>query len=123
MCLLIISPNLIRRRPDQKQGSWGGKGSKKRRTDPRFLKTTEGILPTQRKDFSRSNVIISEKKDKKASKFLVKDLPFPYTSIEQYEASLRTPVGSEWNSRIGYQRETVPKIQKKVSFYDELRDW
>lgn len=79
------------------------------------MKTTEGILPTQRKDFTRSNVIITEKKDKKASAFLVKDLPYPYTSVEQYEASLRTPVGSEWNSRIGFQRETVPRIQKKVS--------
>ncbi|WVR04957.1 hypothetical protein IAU60_001969 [Kwoniella sp. DSM 27419] len=94
-------------------GSWGGKGARKKGVNPKFLVKTAGIEPTQRKDFTRSNVIITEKKDKKASAFLVKDLPYPYTSKEQYEKSFATPVGSEWNSRSGFQRGTVPRVVKK----------
>ncbi|WRT66861.1 uncharacterized protein IL334_003824 [Kwoniella shivajii] len=95
-------------------GAWGGKGSRKnKRVNPKFLVKTAGIEPTQRKDFSRSNVIITEKKDKKASAFLLQDLPYPYTSKEQYEKSFATPVGSEWNSRSGFQKGTVPRVVKK----------
>ncbi|OCF31506.1 U3 small nucleolar RNA-associated protein 14 [Kwoniella heveanensis BCC8398] len=94
-------------------GSWGGKGTRKKAVNPKFLVKSAGIEPTQRKDFTRSNVIITEKKDKKASQFLVTDLPYPYTSKEQYEKSFATPVGSEWNSRAGYQRGTLPRVIKK----------
>ncbi|WWC61424.1 uncharacterized protein I303_104008 [Kwoniella dejecticola CBS 10117] len=95
-------------------GSWGGKGAKKKKNvNPKFLVKTQGIEPTQRKDFKRSNVIITEKKDKRASQFLLQDLPYPYTSKEQYERSFATPVGSEWNSRSGFQKGTLPRVVKK----------
>ncbi|WWC69729.1 uncharacterized protein I206_103672 [Kwoniella pini CBS 10737] len=95
-------------------GSWGGKGAKKKKNiNPKFLVKTAGIEPTQRKDFKRSNLIITEKKDKRASQFLLQDLPYPYTSKEQYERSFATPVGSEWNSRSGFQKGTLPRIVKK----------
>lgn len=97
------------------QGSWGGKGVKKRKTNPKFLVKTAGIEPSKRKDFESSNVIITEKKDKRAAQFQVKDLPYPYTSVEQYEARFKTPVGSEWNSRAMHQKETMPRVTKKVS--------
>ena len=101
------------------QNSWGGRGtkkSKKTKTNPKFLIRTAGIEPAQRKDFQNSNVIITEKKDKKASAFQVKDLPYPYTSIEQYEARFKTPLGSEWNSRGVHQKETMPRVVKKVRY-------
>ncbi|OCF55114.1 U3 small nucleolar RNA-associated protein 14 [Kwoniella mangroviensis CBS 10435] len=95
-------------------GAWGGKGAKKKKhVNPKFLVKTAGIEPTQRKDFSRSNVIITEKKDKKASQFLLQDLPYPYTSKEQYERSFNNPVGSEWNSRSAFQKGTLPRVVKK----------
>ena len=118
------SPSLSRHRlPAQvqtnNQGSWGGKGTKKSRKNSskksKFLVQTAGIEPTKRKDFESSNVIISEKKDRKASQFQVKDLPYPYTSVEQYEARFKTPLGSEWNSRSVYQKENMPRVTKKVS--------
>ena len=96
------------------QGSWAGKGIKRRRPNPKFLMLKPGMEPSERKDANRSNVIISEKKDKKASKFLVKDLPYPYTSTGQYEKTFETPLGGEWNSRAGYQRGTLPRVMKKV---------
>ncbi|EIW70264.1 hypothetical protein M231_02770 [Tremella mesenterica] len=95
-------------------GSWSGRGLKKRTTtNPKFLITKPGISPNQRKDFSRSNVIITERTEKKSQGFLTKDLPFPYTNTGQYEASFSVPVGSEWNSRKVYQRETMPRVVKK----------
>ncbi|WVO17029.1 hypothetical protein L204_104716 [Cryptococcus depauperatus] len=94
-------------------GSWGGKGAKRRKINPKFLVKTAGIEPSQRKDFTSSNVIITEKKDRKAAQFQLQDLPYPYTSKEQYEKSFSVPVGGEWNSRGCFQRGTLPKVVKK----------
>jgi hypothetical protein len=96
------------------QNSWGGKGAKKSKKNPKFLVKTAGIEPALRKDFTTSNVIITEKKDRKAAAFQVKDLPYPYTSVEQFEARFKTPLGSEWNSRAVHQKETMPRVVKKV---------
>jgi len=96
------------------QNSWGGKGAKKSKKNPKFLIKTAGIEPALRKDFTTSNVIITEKKDRKAAAFQVKDLPYPYTSVEQFEARFKTPLGSEWNSRAVHQKETMPRVVKKV---------
>lgn len=99
------------------QGSWGGKGARKRNPNPKFLKTIPGIAKEDRKDAKYSNVIITEKKDKKASAFQVKDLPYPYTSVAQYEARFSNPLGAEWNSRQVHQKETLPRVTKKVCDY------
>ena len=61
-------------------------------------------------------MIISEKRDKKAAKYLVKDLPYPYTSKAQFERSMEVPLGTEWNTRLGFQRATLPKVVTKVRF-------
>ena len=45
---------------------------------------------------------------------MIKDLPYPYTSKAQYERSLQTPIGTEWNTRLGFQRGTLPRVVKKV---------
>lgn len=94
-------------------GSWGGKGTKKRKTNPKFLKKTAGVAAEQRKDAGRANVIITEKKDKKAARFLPTDLPYPYTSVAQYEAAMAANIGSEFNSRAAFQRGTLPRVTKK----------
>jgi hypothetical protein len=47
---------------------------------------------------------------------MVKDLPYPYTSKAQFERSIDTPLGTEWNTRVGFQRGTLPKVVKKVLF-------
>ena len=44
----------------------------------------------------------------------MKDLPYPYTSKAQFERSMDTPIGTEWNTRVGFQRWTLPKVTKKV---------
>ena len=79
-----------------------------------MIKKIAGVDPKSRADYGKAHVIISEKKDKKAQKYLVKDLPYPYTSKAQYERSLETPLGTEWNTRVGFQKATLPRVVKKV---------
>lgn len=80
------------------------------------MKQVAGIDPKSRADYGKAHVIISEKRDKKAAKYLVKDLPHPYTSKAQFERSIDTPLGAEWNTRVGFQRGTLPRVVKKVRF-------
>ena len=98
------------------QGSWGGAGTKKAAPKPHLVKKVAGIDPSSRADYKKAHVIISEKRDKKAAKYLVKDLPYPYTSKAQFERSMEVPLGTEWNTRLGFQRATLPKVVTKVRF-------
>ncbi|SCV71886.1 BQ2448_4580 [Microbotryum intermedium] len=92
-------------------GSWSGKGVKKSKKPQRkFITRVPGIKATDRQDAKFSNVIISEKKDKKASKYLLKDLPFPYTSVAQHEHKLRTPMGPEWSTSTVLRDQTLPSV-------------
>ncbi|KAJ8688848.1 hypothetical protein PTI98_013593 [Pleurotus ostreatus] len=95
-------------------GSWGGTGARKQPPKPHLIKKVAGVDPGTRADYGKAHVIISEKRDKKAAKYLVKDLPYPYTSKAQFERSMETPLGTEWNTRLGFQKGTLPKIVKKM---------
>lgn len=79
------------------------------------MKQIAGVDPASRADYNKSHVIISEKRDKKAAKYLVKDLPYPYTSKAQFDRRMEQPLGPEWNTRIGFQRATLPRVVKKAS--------
>ncbi|KAF8890085.1 Utp14 protein-domain-containing protein [Infundibulicybe gibba] len=94
-------------------GSWGGTGTHRAPPKPYLIKKVAGIDPTTRADHNKSHVIISEKRDRKAAKYLVKDLPYPYTSKAQFERSMGQPLGTEWNTRVGFQRGTLPRVVKK----------
>ncbi|KAF8273841.1 Utp14 protein-domain-containing protein [Lactarius quietus] len=95
-------------------GAWGGQGARKAPPKANLMKKVAGITPQSRADFGKAHVIISEKRDKKAAKFLVQNLPYPYTSKAQFERSLENPLGKEWNTRIATQRATLPKVTKKM---------
>ena len=96
------------------QGAWGGTGTKKLPPKPHLIKSVPGIAPASRADRAKPHLIISEKRDKKAAKYLVRELPHPYTSHAQFERRMETPLGSEWNTRVGFQRGTLPRVVKKV---------
>ncbi|KAJ3807425.1 Utp14-domain-containing protein [Lentinula aff. lateritia] len=95
-------------------GSWGGNGVRKGAPKPHLIKKIAGIDPKSRADYNKAHVIISEKRDKKASKYLVPDLPYPYTSKAQFDRRMQQPLGPEWNTRVGFQRGTLPKVVKKM---------
>jgi U3 small nucleolar RNA-associated protein 14 len=61
-----------------------------------------------------SDVIISEKTIKKAKKYSVERVPFPFQSREQYERSLQQPLGPEWNANNVHRRAIRPRIHTRA---------
>ncbi|KAF9579562.1 hypothetical protein BGW38_004133, partial [Lunasporangiospora selenospora] len=96
-------------------GSWGGKGSKGRKNVVvKKAQPGDGVDASKRKDAKLRHVIISEKRNKKAASYNVTKLPHPFTSWDQYEQSLRAPVGKEWNTNSTFQKMTMPRITTKL---------
>ncbi|KAI9838366.1 MAG: hypothetical protein M1819_005634 [Sarea resinae] len=97
-------------------GSWTGDGVSKgdrKRNKGRFLTKVEGIKESQRKDSKLDRVIINEKRVKKNSKYLASNLPHPFETRQQYERSLRLPVGPEWTTKETFQNATKPRVMVK----------
>jgi U3 small nucleolar RNA-associated protein 14 len=123
-------------------GSWVGDGVSSReqkRHQGRFLTKVEGINKKDRKDSKLDKVIINEKRIKKVStlslslfffiikinpslltlplsqndRYLAAQLPFPFESQQQYERSLRLPVGPEWMTKETFQASTKPRVIMK----------
>ncbi|BBN68505.1 U3 ribonucleoprotein family protein [Prunus dulcis] len=67
----------------------------------------------KRKDAHLKRVIISEKLDKKAEKLYTKSLPYPFTSREVYEQSIRMPLGPEFNPATAVGALNRPEVMKK----------
>ncbi|XP_057482017.1 uncharacterized protein C57A7.06-like [Actinidia eriantha] len=68
----------------------------------------------KRKDVHLKHVIISEKLDKKAEKQHTKTLPYPYTSKEVFERSIRIPIGPEFNPVTTIGALNWPEVVKKA---------
>ena len=92
------------------QGSWGGVGVRKLPPKPQRIKKVAGIDLITRADFNKKHIIISEKRDKKAGKYFVKDLPYPYTSKAQFKRAMETPLGAEWNTESLFKEEPFQKL-------------
>ncbi|KAL6512136.1 hypothetical protein OROGR_021733 [Orobanche gracilis] len=67
----------------------------------------------KRKDAHLNNVVISEKLDKKAEKLHTKTLPYPYTSKEVFEQSIRMPIGPEFNPATAVGALNRPEVVKR----------
>ena len=54
----------------------------------------------KRADFRMKGVVLNtEERDKKfAQKYLVKELPHPFNSVDQYKKMMDVPMGKEWNT-------------------------
>ncbi|KAK4034429.1 Utp14 protein-domain-containing protein [Parachaetomium inaequale] len=86
-------------------GNWVGDGVSnrdKKRHQGRFITKVEGVKKKDRKDFKLKDVIISEKR--------IRKLPHPFESQQQYERSLRLPVGPEWSTKETFQDATKPRV-------------
>ncbi|CAG8600169.1 9919_t:CDS:10 [Dentiscutata erythropus] len=49
-----------------------------------------------------------------AKKYLSTDIPHPFETREQYERSLRTPIGKEWNTNEVFQKMITPRVVTKM---------
>ncbi|KAL2150757.1 hypothetical protein VTH82DRAFT_7320 [Thermothelomyces myriococcoides] len=111
----------IEREDDEKEidntlpgwGSWVGEGvsnREKKKHQGRFITKVEGVKKKDRKDFKLKDVIISEKRIRKNDKYLASQLPHPFETRQQYERSLRLPVGPEWSTKETFQDATKPRV-------------
>ena len=112
----------------------------KKRNKGRFLTKIEGVKKQDRQDAKLDRVIINEKKIKKVSllcssldiesfpfvvyleidpltiprvqndKYLATQLPHEFESRDQYEGTLRLPVGADWVTKETFQTGTKPRV-------------
>jgi len=47
---------------------------------------------------------------KKSVKYMVSDIPHPFENKEQYEKSLRAPVGKEWSTVSTHKEAIRPRV-------------
>ncbi len=98
-------------------GDWAGPGQeisdKILRIRDRKMKSAEAESELKRKgrrDTKLANVMLSDRRIKTAAKFKIAEIPHPFTSREEYEQSLRMPVGEEWNASHVVRTNTKPEI-------------
>ena len=96
-------------------GSWAGAGappSKPPRKIPKKLQAPENALPKRKRaDDKKPLVIINEKRIKKtAGSFQIANIPYPYTSRQEYERAMTGAVGKEWNVTSAVKNMTRPEI-------------
>uniref|UniRef100_A0A182P8Z4 U3 small nucleolar RNA-associated protein 14 homolog A n=1 Tax=Anopheles epiroticus TaxID=199890 RepID=A0A182P8Z4_9DIPT len=96
-------------------GQWAGPGvqpAKKRNTARQMFKPPP-VLP--RRDDNRDQVIINEDalKNDKLGKHLVNEVPFPYLTVKDYEASLRAPVGRTFIPETAHAAMVEPRVVTK----------
>ncbi|NWT08208.1 UT14A protein, partial [Vireo altiloquus] len=90
-------------------GEWGGTGLKpSARKVKRFLIKPPPAPP--RKDQHLPHVIMSEQRNAHVAAHQVSELPFPFERQQQFEQSVRTPVGPTWNTQRSFQKLTAPRI-------------
>ncbi|KAI9745574.1 MAG: hypothetical protein M1818_001108 [Claussenomyces sp. TS43310] len=97
-------------------GSWTGEGLRKREKQKnrgRSLTRSKGVKGQDRKDAKLERVIINEKCVKKNGRYLASSLPHPFETRQQYERSLRLPVGPEWTTKETFQEATKPRVLVK----------
>lgn len=95
-------------------GSWGGSG-----IDPSKQMTKRRLIlkfPAQekRKPENQGNVVIVENADEKMKKHRVSNLPFPFTSVADYEQSIRAPIGSDFVPATAHRLLTKPAVTTRL---------
>jgi U3 small nucleolar RNA-associated protein 14 len=90
-------------------GEWGGKDLKpSRRKKKQFV--LKGPPPPPRKDALLSHVILNEKGNEKVREHQVRQLPFPYSRVKDFEKMVRAPVGRTWLPEQAMKSLITPKV-------------
>ncbi|CAH1407060.1 unnamed protein product [Nezara viridula] len=102
-------------------GSWAGTGveKKSKRKTRRFIVKFPKV---PRKDKKKPNVIINEDPVPKLREQLVSELPYPFTSVKDFEASIRAPIGKNWVTEKGFKKLTAPPVVTKMGTIIEPMD-
>ena len=102
-------------------GSWAGNGApteksfsrrknKKMQKKKRVAEAAAKAKRDARRDKDLKHVIISEKRNKHVAKYNVEAVPYPFKSRAEYEASLRNPLGPEWNTTDAHSALVRPQV-------------
>jgi hypothetical protein len=94
-------------------GSWGGKNIKpSSRKKRRFIIKMPQAPP--RRDENKGDVVIIEERCPKIRKHLVSELPFPFTTVQDFEASIRAPLGRDFVPEKTFSKLIQPAIKTKM---------
>ena len=85
-------------------GSWGGQGVKSR---PKFMKKVPDVKKKDR-------IIISSAVNEKLQKHLISSVPFPFKSVQDFEASMRLPIGRDFIPETAHRKLTLPPVVTKA---------
>lgn len=96
-------------------GNWAGpniKKSKVKRKNKLLILNFPKDAP--RKDENKGDVIIFEGSNEKLKEHLVSELPYPFTSVKDFEASIRAPVGRTFVPENAHKRLIQPAVNTKI---------
>uniref|UniRef100_A0A182M5V2 U3 small nucleolar RNA-associated protein 14 homolog A n=1 Tax=Anopheles culicifacies TaxID=139723 RepID=A0A182M5V2_9DIPT len=96
-------------------GHWAGAGIKPPAKPPNARMLFKPPPVIARRDDNRDQVIINENglKNDKLSKHLVNEVPFPFQTVKDYEASLRAPVGRTFIPETAHAVMVEPRVITK----------
>lgn len=94
-------------------GSWSGAGIDPSKQKPKRRMILKFPAPEKRRPDNQGNVVIIENRDEKLKKHLVSTLPFPFTSVEDYEQSIRAPIGRDFVPATAHRLLIKPAIVTK----------
>ena len=82
-------------------GSWAGEGAPIQKPPKKLSKKMappqKKVKARKRQDDGKKNVIINAKRIKKTAKFQLENIPYPFSSREQYERAMAGAIGKEWH--------------------------
>merc|ERR1719430_2586722 len=94
-------------------GEWGGGGAvPSKRKRKRF--TVKAPPAPKRRDENNKILIINTEKDEKIRSHQVSNVSFPFTSISDYEASIRAPVGTTFVPRTAHLKMIKPRVKTRA---------
>lgn len=90
-------------------GEWGGVGLQPTRARRKRFRL-RAQPPPSRKDTKLPAVIISEKRNGAIGVHQVNTLPFPFENHEQFESTIRVPMGRTWNTECTVRKVIKPRV-------------
>ena len=97
-------------------GAWAGEGAPPSRPPKKLPKRLappeKKIKRRKREDDGKKNVIVNAKRIKKTAKFQLENIPYPFSTREQYERAMSGAIGKEWNVTSAVKNMTRACISK-----------
>lgn len=94
-------------------GTWDGCGLPvSNRKNTRFIVKFPKKIP--RRDDNKGNLIIYEDSSAKVKSHQVNEVPFPFTKVKDFEASIRAPIGNTFVPELAFRKMIRPAVTTKA---------